>query len=90
MTEQILPSLGLAGTLIFVSAYLPQIIHLVKVKDSTGISIMSWSIWLFGALLLFVYAVSIGDIVFLSLTILEIIALATVILLALKYKNKKN
>jgi uncharacterized protein with PQ loop repeat len=86
--ELILKNLGLIGAIIFVSAYLPQIRHLLKVKDSTGISIFSWSVWLGGALLLFVYAVYQRDVVFIVLTTLESLALLTVILLALRYKRK--
>ena len=80
-------SLGLIGTIIFVSAYIPQIIHLLRVKESTGISIFSWMIWLFGALLLLVYAASRSDLVFIILTSLEALALLTVIMLAIRYRN---
>lgn len=88
MTGIILKNLGLIGSIIFASAYIPQIIHLVKVKDSTGISVTSWLIWLLGALLLFVYAIYLKDTVFLVLTTLETIALVSVIVLAIRYKKK--
>ncbi len=88
MFEIILKNLGLIGALIFASAYIPQIVHLVKVKDSTGISISSWFIWLFGALLLVVYAMYLKDMVFLVLTVSETIALITTIVLAFKYKKR--
>lgn len=88
MQDFIFQNLGLAGALIFVSAYLPQIKHLLKVKDSTGISIFSWGTWLFGALLLFIYAVYNQDYVFIALTTLEAIGSLTVIVLTIKYKKK--
>lgn len=88
MEDFFFQNLGLIGTIIFVSAYLPQIKHLFKVKDSTGISIFSWSIWLFGALLLFTYAIHNHDVIFITLTSLESLALLTVIVLAIKYKKK--
>lgn len=87
MEDFIFQNLGLVGTLIFISAYLPQIRHLYKVKDSTGISISSWVIWLVGALLLFIYAVHNRDLVFIALTALEALALFTVIILAIKYRK---
>lgn len=83
----ILKNLGLVGSIIFAAAYIPQIIHLIKVKDSTGISISSWFIWLFGAVLLLVYAIHLRDTVFLALTILETLALITTIILAIIYKK---
>ena len=89
MTTSILQSLGFIGSLIFASAYIPQIIHLIRVKDSTGISITSWIIWLLGAILLLIYAVHLNDLVFLLLTSLETIALLLVIVLSLRYKKHK-
>ncbi len=86
--ETILSYLGLAGSIIFTSAYIPQLVHLVKVKDSTGISITSWIIWLVGALLMFVYALHLRDVVFLLLTVLESIFLLTTIVLAVLYRKK--
>lgn len=85
-----LQSFGLIGTIIFVSAYVPQIAHLAKVKNSVGISLWSWSIWSLGALLLFAYAVSKRDIVFILLTALEFIALVTVVILTIRYKPKQT
>jgi len=87
MEDFIFRNLGLIGTLIFVSAYLPQIGHLLKVKDSTGISVFSWSVWLVGALLLFAYAAHNRDLVFIILTAMEAISLLTVIVLAVKYRR---
>jgi MtN3 and saliva related transmembrane protein len=85
--EIILKNLGLIGSIIFAAAYIPQIVHLIKIKDSTGISISSWIIWLFGAVLLLIYAIHLHDIVFIVLTILETMALVTTIILATIYKK---
>ena len=86
--EIILKNLGIIGSLIFTSAYIPQVVHLIKVKDSTGISIASWIIWLVGAILLLIYAIHLRDVVFLILTILESIFLSIIIGLAVMYKKK--
>ena len=88
MSDAIFQSLGFIASLIFASAYIPQILHLLKVKDSTGIDIFAWSIWLFGALILVVYAIHEKDIVFTTLTGLESIALFTVIVLSIRYKRR--
>lgn len=83
----ILQSFGLIGTIIFVSAYLPQIAHLLRVKNSAGISITSWIIWSAGALMLLTYAIYQRDIIFILLTSLELIALLTVVILAVRYRK---
>ena len=88
MEDLIFQNLGFLGTLIFISAYFPQIKHLLRVKDSTGISIFSWIIWLVGALLLLIYAIHNRDLVFISLTAFETLALLFVIILVLKYQKK--
>mgnify|MGYP001559944227 CR=1 FL=1 len=88
MQEVIFQNLGLIGTIIFVSAYLPQIIHLIKVKDSTGINLFAWIVWLFGAFLLFIYAVYQRDLVFVVLTTLESLALLSTIILTIKFRKK--
>jgi lipid-A-disaccharide synthase-like uncharacterized protein len=88
MPGLIFKNLGLVGTIIFVSAYFPQIRHLIKVKDSTGISIFSWSLWLLGALLLLFYALYQKDFVFIALTTLETISLLLVVILSIKFRKK--
>lgn len=90
MLEYFFQSLGFIGAIIGLSAYVPQMIHLLKTKDSTGVSILSWSIWLFGALLLIIYAVYIRDIVFMMLTIVEALALLMGIILSSIYKKKTD
>ncbi|MGC9968131.1 MAG: PQ-loop repeat-containing protein [Minisyncoccia bacterium] len=88
MNDAVFQSLGLIASIVFVSAYAPQIIHLLKVKDSTGIDIPAWFIWLFGALILVAYAIHEKDVVFMTLTILESLALLTVIILSARYKRR--
>jgi PQ loop repeat. len=89
MVNSLLQGLGFAGSIIFLVAYAPQIIHLIRIKDSTGISIWSWSVWFVGGLFLVVYAYYLGDPVFIFMTVLEAIALFIVLALALFYRFKK-
>jgi len=88
MEKFIIQNLGLIGAFIFLSAYVPQIKHLLKVKDSTGISIFSWIVWLVGALMLFIYAAYNKDWIFIILTSLESLGSFTIIILSIKYKKK--
>ena len=88
MEKFIIQNLGLIGAFIFLSAYVPQIKHLLKVKDSTGISIFSWIVWLVGALMLFIYAAYNKDWIFIILTSLESLGSFNIIILSIKYNNK--
>jgi len=87
MEHIIVKYFGVFGALLFTSAYIPQIFHLFKVKNSKGISIPAWLVWLIGAIILLIYAIYLRDIVFLILTWLETIFLITIIILALRYKK---
>lgn len=88
MSDTIFQSLGLIASIIFVSAYVPQIIHLLKIKDSSGLNLTAWAIWLSGAIILVVYAIHQKDAVFIILTGLESIALLITIILSVHYKRK--
>ena len=88
MSDTIFQNLSLLASLVFVYAYIPQILHLIRVKDSTGIDIPAWVTWFCSALVLTVYAVHQKDIVFVTLTALESLALCTVIVLSIRYKRK--
>ena len=88
MEKFIIQNLGLIGAFIFLSAYVPQIKHLLKVKDSTGISVFSWIVWLVGALMLFIYAAYNKDWIFIILTSLELLGSFTIIMLSMKYKKE--
>ena len=81
-------SLGLIGGLIIISGYFPQIVRLLKIKDSTGVSIAAWSVFLLGNLLLLIYAISTKDFVYITLEILSSSAILLIVILSLKYREK--
>jgi len=80
---------GLIGDGLQVTAYIPQIRHLYKEKDSTGISITSWFMWLVGDLLLLAYATSILDPVFIVLTASYTFFTSWGIVLIIRFKKNK-
>lgn len=90
MNLSFLELVGLAGGIVVVTAYLPQIIHLFKVKDSTGISFWAWLVWGIGNLLLLVYAISIRDRVYTILETLSTSSIIFILVLTQKYKRKKH
>jgi len=71
-----------------IAAYIPQVLHLVRIKDSAGISLFAWFSWLLGNLLLLAYSISLKNIPYIIDYGLFCIANTTIIILTLKYKNK--
>lgn len=90
MNLSFLEFIGLAGGIVVVSAYLPQIIHLFKIKDSTGISFWAWLVWGIGNFLLLVYAISIRDKVYIILETLSTSSIIFILILTQKYKRKEK
>jgi len=85
----LLSSLGLIGGLIIISGYLPQIVRLLKIKNSRGVSILAWSFFLLGNLMLLVYAISTKDFVYIALEVLSCLAITLIIFLTYIYRQKK-
>ncbi|NQU77308.1 hypothetical protein HQ544_01275 [Candidatus Falkowbacteria bacterium] len=87
MSLSFLEFVGLIGSIVILTAYLPQTIHLLKVKDSTGVSFLAWLIWGIGNALLLIYAITTRDKVYI---ILEAVSTSFIILLLFliqKYKR---
>ena len=78
---------GFAGTLLIIFAYIPLVRHLVTEKCSVSVSVRAWIVWFAAALLLFSYAFSINDTIFITLQVVHIIAIVAILGLANKYKK---
>lgn len=85
-----LEMIGFVGTILVVSAYIPQIVRLLKTKNSAGISISAWIVWLVGTFMISAHAIKTGDMVFILLQGLTLILVAAVLILALRYKNRPS
>jgi len=90
MNLSFLEFIGLAGSIIILTAYLPQIIHLFKVKDSTGISFWAWLTWGIGNALLLIYAITTRDKVYILLEAVSTSSIILILILTQKYKRKKE
>ena len=80
---------ALIGGSISILAYWPQIRHLIKVKNSTGISLSAWYAWSLSNLVLLAYAIYIKDIVFTILEVLFVFLCLSIVVLTYKYRIKK-
>jgi lipid-A-disaccharide synthase-like uncharacterized protein len=74
--------IGWVGTALVVIAYVPQIYHLLVEKCAWGISILTWTIWLIGSLLLLTYCILGRDFLFIVVQTINIAAIVTTIFLA--------
>lgn len=81
--------IGLIGDIIVTLAYLPQFTHLLKEKDSTGISLSAWLIWLIGTGMILFYAATTKDPVFISLQLMGFVFILAIVVLAIRYRKRK-
>src|SRR4026208_591785 len=79
-----LEMLGWAGTALVIVAYVPQIRHLYLEKCAWGISISTWVIWLVAGALLLSYCIFRNDTLFAIVQVVNITAIVTTIVLALR------
>lgn len=80
--------IGFAGIALSVTAYLPQIIHLIRENCSTGLSPGAYFIWVMSTLMLLAYAVSDKDPIFISLQSYQLTATAIILYYSLKYRRR--
>lgn len=74
--------IGWVGSAVVIAVYWPQIYHLYVEKCAWGLSLMTWLLWLVSSSLLFSYAVILGDPLFICVQVINLIAIATTIVLA--------
>lgn len=74
-----LETLAFIGTALVVSAYIPQIAHLITKHCAYGISVKAWLIWLFATLLILPHTIVIGDRVLIFLISTHIIAISFIV-----------
>ncbi len=78
---------GLAGTLIVAIGYLPQIVHLAKERCSAGLSLRAWLLWLLGSALVFLHALAVRDVVFITIQTINMLAMLLIIVLCKRFTN---
>jgi lipid-A-disaccharide synthase-like uncharacterized protein len=79
--------LGILGTVAVAVGYLPQIRHLARERCSAGVSIVAWEVWLLASLLILSHAFAMFDLVFITLQGVQIVAIASIISLARRFRG---
>lgn len=80
--------IGFVGTGLVVVAYLPQVIHLVRARCASGVSLRAYLVWCASAALLLSYAISTADAVFIALQAYQLMALSAIYLLAFRHRGR--
>lgn len=79
--------LGFIGTILVAIAYIPQIWHIAKKHCAMGLSIVTWSLWLFATVLIFIHALTTVDHIFIGLVAINLVAITIILFLSLYYRN---
>lgn len=90
MNEQILTIIGVAGNVLLVASYLPQIFKILKTKHANDLSIIMWISYLFGDGLLLTYAIFKNEAIVASLFTIMTIGNIIILILTLKYGHVKK
>jgi lipid-A-disaccharide synthase-like uncharacterized protein len=85
--DPVFETLGVAGIVISMLAYVPQVVHLGRQHCSAGISRRAWAMWLVSSLLVGTLAVHRGDAVFILLQLSTLTSAAVILALAQRYRG---
>ena len=77
----------IVAELVSLAAYIPQYLHLLKIKDSTGISVASWWLWFVCNSIYLIYGLYIQDIFLIIAFLIAVVENLIMIMLTYKYKN---
>lgn len=80
--------IGIIGTALAASAYLPQIHHLIKEHCSAGISPFAFTLWFIASGLFLIRALTIHDPIFTALLVVQCVCSGLILGFALKYRNQ--
>jgi uncharacterized protein with PQ loop repeat len=86
--ENLLSVIGYIGTGLVIGAYAPQIWHLWTEHCSAGISERAYALWVLSSALFFGHSITIGDTVFMVTQLVNMIALAIILVLARRFRNQ--
>ena len=79
--------LGIAGIVISVLAYVPQVVHLGREHCSAGVSPRAWAMWVVSSLLIGALALHRMDVVFIMLQVSTLTSAAIILFLAHRYRG---
>ena len=90
MSQIVYEILGFGGAVIIAFAHIPQILRIFKTKDSDGISVFAWGLWVVADCMVFVYSISIQDRVFIFLNGTNLLFASIILFSTLFYRWRKH
>lgn len=78
---------GIAGIVISVLAYLPQVVHLAREHCAAGVSGRAWTMWLASSLMVGAVALHRHDPVFILLQVSTLVSAAVIVVLVHRYRG---
>src|SRR5713226_6237902 len=78
---------GVAGIVISVLAYLPQVIHLARQHCSAGVSSRAWSMWLVSSVMIGALALHRHNPVFILLQVSALFSATAIVVLVHRYRG---
>lgn len=76
------------STLLSLASYIPQLVKLLKTKESAGISILAWVISVLGLIAYFLYAIFSNDIKLAISMGISLLMGSLILILAIKYDRR--
>ncbi|MET3997217.1 uncharacterized protein with PQ loop repeat [Bradyrhizobium sp. S3.9.2] len=80
--------IGYFATALVIGAYVPQIWRLLREQCSAGISERAYAVWMLSSALFLGHSITIGDQVFMATQLVNIFALAIILVLARRFRNQ--
>jgi uncharacterized protein with PQ loop repeat len=80
--------IGYIGTGLVIGAYAPQIWHLWTEHCSAGISERAYALWVLASAFFLSHSIVIGDSVFMLTQLVNVVALAIILVLARRFRNQ--
>lgn len=81
--------LGYLGTALVIIAYIPQILHLMKMRCGEGISIAAYALWTASSAFLCVYAIFAKEYIFIALQGYHAVACGLILCFGVKYRTSR-
>lgn len=78
--------IGMVAAVLTSASFIPQAIQVIRTKDTSGISLTMYSMFVFGVVLWTIHGIIIQDVAVLFANIVTFIFAATVLVYKIKYK----
>lgn len=86
MFESFVTFIGLAAATLTTAAFVPQVLHTLKTRDTTGISLAMYSIFTAGIALWLAYGILLHNLPIIVANVITLVLAATVLLLKIREK----